>query len=395
MPLLWPDPYQRIKDTLYSKWEIKGKIEILREFSEGKSTARVFEVDLHGRNHRGLAILKLDTPHHWSDADRKEAERYAQAAKSAPEYAQKHLPRLLDACEHEGQTALLCSVAGDALNYTEPFHRLDKGQQIAAVQRIARGILEEWNKDYEVSDPARPPYVALASWLGYRIHPELGGRVHNFLESECGLDPTDMAFSFLGQWFPNPCVYAAKRKAWSLEHEIKLVKGRSHGDLHGHNVLVKLEGPYDYTYYLIDLALYEEDSYLFYDHVYLELSHLLHYRGNAGFSRWLQILRALVGIHPLDIDTERIEPDDAGLLSVLHAARQEVRQWIQRHESARQEHIEGQVILARVAVGLNFVNKEIDDRQRQLAFLYAAMQPPTSSNTSLRSGYNGNRKGPF
>lgn len=33
MPLLWPDSYQRIKDELYSQWEIKGEIEILREFT--------------------------------------------------------------------------------------------------------------------------------------------------------------------------------------------------------------------------------------------------------------------------------------------------------------------------------------------------------------------------
>lgn len=372
MPLLWPDSYQRIKDKLYSQWEIEGKIEILRESTDGKSTAKVFEIDLRGRNHRGLAILKLDAPYRWSDADRREAERYAQAAQSAPEYAQKHLPRLLDACEHEGQTALLCSVAGDALNYTQSLPRLEMGQQLAVAQRIARGILEEWNKDYEIAAPARPPHDALASWLGYRVHPELGGRIHDFLEDKCGLDSSDAAFSFLGQWFPNPYAYAVFYELWPSGHEIKLVKGKSHGDLHGHNVLVKIEGPYNYTYYLIDLALYEENAYLFYDHAYLELSHLLYYRGNAQFSRWLQILQALVGIGAMDIDTGGVELDDSGLLNVLRAARQEVWHWIQHHESGRQEHLEGQAMLARAAVGLNFVNKKIDDKQRQLAFLYAA-----------------------
>ena len=34
--------------------------------------------------------------------------------------------------------------------------------------------------------------------------------------------------------------------------------------------------------------------------------------------------------------------------------------------------MEGQALLARIAAGLNFVNKPIDDRWRKFAFLYAA-----------------------
>lgn len=377
MSLPWPDSYKCIKDAIYDKWDIKKEIEkkeieILSEFSDGKSTARVFLVDLDAKNYRGQAILKLDTPRRWSDNDKTEAERHSQAEHDAPEYAQKHLPKLLDTCEHEGKTALLCSIAGDSLNYIQSLPRLGMEQQFVATQRLARGILEEWNRDYEVSDSACSPYVPLDSWLGYRIKPESGGRIHDFLEDKCSLNPTEKAFSFLGEWCPNPCAYAASRELWLSDHEIKLVKGKSHGDLHGHNVLVKIDGSRDYPYYLIDLALYEENTFLFYDHAYLELSHLLHYQGSAQFNRWLKILQAIAGTQPMDVDYTKVELDDHGILNILRTARQELLKWIKSREPGRREHIEGQAMLARVAVGLNFVNKTMDDRQRKLAFLYAA-----------------------
>lgn len=269
MSLTWPESYQAIKDIIYSQWAIKGEIEILQEFSDGRSHARVFKVDIQGRNHCGTAILKLDITHRGSNDSNKEAQRHVRAEQNTPEYALKHIPKMLDFCEHEGKTALLCSIAGNTLIYTQPLLRLDISQQIAAIQRIASGILEEWNKNYTVSDQACIPYDALISWLGYRIYPDLGGQIQDFLQDKCGLGQLDLAFSFLGEWFLNPYAYVVSRELWPSGHEVKLVKGNSHGDLHGHNILVKIEGPYGYAYYLIDLALYEDNSYLFYDHAYL------------------------------------------------------------------------------------------------------------------------------
>lgn len=374
MTLPWPEQYAAIESKIISFWDTKRKVEILREFSEGKSLAKVYLVDIEGRNHSGLAILKLDTPERGRDYDRNEADRFAQAIQSSPEYAEKHLPQLMDICSHEDQVALLYSAAGGRFTDTVALHTLEAGQQLAAARRVAIGILEEWNKDYEVEQSPRLPSEALVHWLGYRIRPELGGRIHNFLEEECGLDTSERAFSFLGYWFPNPCTYAMTPDVWSPREGIMLVKGKSHGDLHRNNILIKLKGPYDFDYYLIDLALYEENTYLFFDHAYLELSHLLHHRGNVQFSRWLQILEALTGAGPMDVDTTKGELDDSGLLYFFRAVRKEIRKWIISNELGRQDHLEGQALLARVAVGLNFVHRvtNISVKERQLALLYAA-----------------------
>jgi hypothetical protein len=286
-------------------------------------------------------------------------------------YARKHLPTLLAFHEEQGQTALLCSIAGGSFNMVQPLRGLAMEQQVHTIRMLTQGMLNEWNKDYSVSQAATPLTV-LSDWLGYRIHPAQGGQIHEFLQDKCGMDPSSPAFSFRGHCFPNPSSFASSGEFWPGGHEIKLVKGRSHGDLHGHNILVRLQGPSVDDYYLIDLACYIQNSYLFYDFAYLELSHLLHYRGTVSLTRWLDIQKALSADDPMDVDAGHAEPDDFGLLAILKAQRQEIRQWIAKREAGRKEHIEGQAILARVAAGLNFCNKRVNDRARQFALLYAA-----------------------
>jgi len=61
MPQPWPASYAQLKNVISRKWGLTEEILLLREFSDGKSTARVFEVDVKGAMHNGAAILKLDS----------------------------------------------------------------------------------------------------------------------------------------------------------------------------------------------------------------------------------------------------------------------------------------------------------------------------------------------
>ena len=370
MTLPWPESYQSIKASLVGGWQVKGSIEILREFSDGKSTARVYVVDLDSSPHRGLAILKLDSSMHWP-GEPDEADRHRSASKATPDYSQHHLPRVLASWSNDGVNALLCSVAGDSFNYVEPLRSLPIGQQLVAVQQTIRGMLDEWNRDYAVT-PAIAPCNILSRWLGYRIRPDKGGRIYDFLQAVCSLDPQSPAFSFCGTWFPNPYAYATSVDRWSTGHEIIAVTGRNHGDLHGHNILVRLDGPYSLNHFLIDLALYEENTYLFYDFAYLEVSHLLHYCGSMMPTAWKSVLDATSLSDIMEVDIGQTELANYGLLNVVRAGRQEVRDWIKRQEPNRQEHLEGQAVLARVASGLNFCNKVMDNKLRTFAFMYSA-----------------------
>jgi hypothetical protein len=155
--------------------------------------------------------------------------------------------------------------------------------------------------------------------------------------------------------------------------QLRAAVGHSHGDLHGLNVLIRpLEGGGS-TYYLIDLALYRPDAFLFYDHAYFELSTLLQKRGEAGLSHWCALLRAL---DPRDQGRagQAQNGDDLGIVQLIRSLRCETFAWIEEHEPNRLSYLESQVLLARVAVGLNFVNKPLEPAGRVKALLFAASE---------------------
>jgi hypothetical protein len=359
MPQSWPEGYQNIKDIVHSSCNTEREIVLLRQFTEGKSTAQVFLVDVEGKTHRGHAILKLDVIKRWGEDEQTESELHKQVERITPDFSKEHFPKFICSCEYKNQqTALLCSIAGDDYTNIQPLFQLHLDQQKVAVQLLSRGLLDEWNQDYRVDRSPKKPQQVLKHWLGYRLH-STDGKIYDFLEKECDIDPFVTSFNCLGKWFPNPYSYAVSHKIGPQEYEQMVIRGRIHGDLHGFNSLIKIKGRYSYDYYIIDLALYEEHNYLFYDHAYLELSHLIYHFKNFPLSRWSNILNTLVNIQNRTFDRSQIEPVDYGILLVIGCLREEINRWINKKEKARKPHIEGQAILARVAAGLNFVNKNV------------------------------------
>lgn len=363
MPLPWPSQYAGLLPTIKAAWDVRGDVELLSEFGEGKSSARVYLAVLNCRNHSGKAILKLDEPRLWK-GEPSELVRHAMAVNNAAHFAENHLPRVIDHLEEGGQTAILQSVAGD-LTHTSGLYKLDFQTQSDVLPRIGREVLDDWNSDYVIS-PAIPPMGLLGEWLGYRLDPK-EGRIARFLQDECFLSADLSSFSIEGRWLPNPYAFATNGSLWLSCRELVAAVGHVHGDLHGHNVLLRINGPNDAQYSVIDLGLYQHNSYLFYDHAYLEISHLLHHKNQVDFRRWLEIVDAL------EQGNYAPELDDQGILVVLRNCRATIQEWIRDKEADREEFLLGQAILARVAAGLNYVNKErLSSQERKLALLYAA-----------------------
>ena len=57
---------------------------------------------------------------------------------------------------------------------------------------------------------------------------------------------------------------------------------------------------------------------------------------------------------------------------MLKSLRAEVINWVDTHEANRLSYMESQFQLAQVAAGLNFAQKRLPDRERRMAFLFAA-----------------------
>lgn len=367
----WPADYAEILPVLLSVWGIDGEIYLSRKLSGGKSGALVYSADLATKDFTGQAILKLDKASDSGDQERHEAALHERAVKDAPDFAAKHLPQLLHSTHHGDQIAILSTIAGRGLEYAEPWIDCSHDRQLNVIRKVSRGLLEDWNADYRLGAGMRMPQELLQSWLGYRLDPAQGGRLHSFFGEECSIAPDTPSITFDGHWYPNPLAFAEGTVEIPDHLQMRAALGHCHCDFHGLNLLTGLREESDSDYYLIDLALYMSEQYLFYDHAYFEIASLLFSRGGASAKDWKAVVEQL-GHYAHQDERPGLRTDDIGLIELVRTLRQGETDWIERYESDRLSFLENQALLARVAVGLNFANKRMPLDARQMAFYYAA-----------------------
>ncbi|MBW8640359.1 hypothetical protein K1W69_24420 [Hoeflea sp. WL0058] len=368
--LPWPEAYMDLKPLLQEKWGVGNEIYLHHKLS-GKSGAAVYTTDINSSEFNGQAILKFD---HSSDSGKKERdedERHQLAYETAPEYAATHLPRILHTLHHGDSLAILSTIAGQGLEFATPWAECSHRRQLSVVLDLSLGLLEGWNAGYTFSEGLRSPQDLLWNWLDYRMDPNNGGRIHAFVNDTCGVAPDDSSFVFEGRWYPNPLAFAARHADFGSRLRLRAVMGQSHGDLHGYNVLASTAKNSPTTYYLIDLAMYENSQFLFYDHAYFEISHLLMSREYTDATNWQSLLYHL---RPFEEQSTAIDPrgDDLGLLELMKEWQNGLTDWVRDHHQSRISYMQNQYLLARVAAGLNFTHKMLPDKSRRMAFLFAA-----------------------
>ena len=368
--LPWPDAYRDLEPVLRREWGVEGEIYLNRQLS-GKSGALVFAADLTGKDFAGQAILKLDrtTGTDWSQDQ--EFERHRRAFEVNPDYAAAHLPRIVHAVQNGNDVAILSTIAGRGLEYALPWAECAWMPQLNVAGRLADDLLECWNEKSFLDPAMLKPRDLLRSWLGYRLDPTDGGRIHDFIASTCGLDPLTPALSFEGEWRPNPLAFAEQVVDIGPSTQLRAIRGNVHGDLHGFNVLVRRQAEVRPEYYLIDLDLYRDDGFLFFDHAYFELTYLLGERQSIEPSRWKSILNALSPrAHMQEEDV--VTGDDVGMLQLVADMRDKVKTWIDRHEPNRLSYMESQCLMGRIAAGLALTHQTRSNAVRAMSFLYAA-----------------------
>ncbi|MET1414076.1 hypothetical protein ABVF61_17520 [Roseibium sp. HPY-6] len=369
--LAWPEAYLNLLPLVKEQLGAEGTICLSRELRGGKSGAQVLVADVHSTRFTGQAILKLDRAWDPVHGGQPEPKLLSQAIADAPEFAQEHLPKLLFSVEHDNQFAILLTIAGRGLEYASPWPNVAFEEQLPVIKQLSTDLFSKWNGNYRLSDGIHSPQDLLASWLGYRLVTGSGGRIHQFLTSECGLDAATPSITFEGQWYPNPLAFADGAFQGDDRLQIRAVKGRCHGDLHGMNLLVSDEQPGSLDYFLIDMADYGSDQFLFFDHAYFELSYLLVARDQQNSGYWEALFEQLSRRNRHE-QGRGLQADDLGLMQIVTSLRGGINDWIEKNEPDRLSFMESQCLLARVAAGLNFAHKNIDPRLRRIAFVYAA-----------------------
>jgi len=369
-----PEQFLSVLTDAVQQWSPGGRFEVLRPLSGGRSGAFVAIVDIapitQGRVEGGLVsgqyVLKLDAPQYWpSDAEpQEEHQRHRLAFERDAVFSKRHIPHLRHIHRDQARpqsVALLYDIAGGSAYNTVGAAELAASPLQRCCRELAKTLLRDFNKNMEV----KPMTAAelLSDWLGYRLRPADAPELHELLDRVVGDRP---AFSLGGEALINPRWLCAGAPPVSTTQTFFV--GLIHGDMHSDNVLVRADDQ-AFEYWLIDFANCRVAPVL-YDHTYFELSLLLPHLEGLGSERLYGILRSL-DAPKQSTAASYVPPADSGILEAIRTLRTAADHWQTTKEPKRLDAYRAQVLLSRVAVGLNWANKDMSEHSRRAAITYA------------------------
>jgi hypothetical protein len=249
------------RDYDFDRWLVNGR--------SRAPVAIVRETDLEAGRSRRI-VLKVPTAEHpapqWTEVQR-HREAYAQAP---PEFAAAHLARLTADPQRVGDGSWLVfqEIAGDDVDSVEVLttllntmldsptqSRIDPGAFARTCGEVVGGILNGWTGPPRIAEQRFTVARFLRGHVLDQMEP--GGRLHALSQRY----PHD-EINVPGEAEPLPNPFALARGAYFGDAAlIPALVGRTHGDLHTDNVLVRVRPAVDGTdFHLIDLALYELDG---------------------------------------------------------------------------------------------------------------------------------------
>lgn len=354
------------------QWCSDAQLHVLEFLSGGYSGAAVLLVDVERRRANseigetevkgGLHILKLDRFRARNTADADEAQRHSEATQWAPAFAAEHLPALERTTRDGAKLALLYRVAGNSLTRLARADLLGIETLQTRIQRTSYQLLSGFNRQAAIEREYTNQQI-FSEWLGERLTPSGGLRLQEVAASLVG---EKRAFVRSCRVIANPVKLALEGFG---EKPLRAVfSGMLHGDLHRENIFWE-RLPEGDRFWLIDLAFARRGPLLF-DHAYLELSLLLQKFEQQDPARLLNLLDSLRQ-PPESIGARFVPSEDYGILTICRALRAGIGDWQAQEQELRPDSVREQWCLARVAVGLNWANKRINDVLRHLAFWYA------------------------
>jgi hypothetical protein len=249
-------------------------------------------------------------------------------------------------------------------------------RRILVLQTVTDEVLRNWNAGATFKDMGATASEMLAQWLGHRITVE--GRLPEFINRVIGASENANSFLIGDKILLNPFGLIQEGLLSNPKLGLSPIIGFSHGDLHGGNILIHRENPRNF--YIIDFGFYESTAPLLFDLAYLELSLLIHERRNSSSLRLRDLVSAFRDFEDSrEVSKAAKTSDDEGLLRAVGHLRSRITAWRVAQHPERKEDIRKQLLLARIAAGLNFANKSTlcdhaasSDRLRLFSFEWAA-----------------------
>jgi tetratricopeptide (TPR) repeat protein len=355
---------------LADRWDLKASPILLRSLDGGKSGANVFVAQISPLESvtdlpLGEYILKFDAIKERNVGEPREWQRHETARTRNALFGEDHVPSLKRNAELNDRVAMLYDVAGGSLaSFVTATLIENHDALLKQLRRISMELLHSLNAQTQETAGVSARTI-LESLLDYRLDPARAD-LHDFAHSEYG---NSSGILVAGRIMANALTFCADSTIRNERSRVMFL-GLLHGDLHSGNILLDKARPSNRTFWIIDFA-YSYVGPIGFDHSYLEVATMLRHFEGLGPERQIGTLAALE-LDPLDPQANGIHPADVGLKDCLGVIRQELTNWQRQVYPKSVDSITAQLLLNRVAAGLNWANKPLDVKQRRLAFVYAS-----------------------
>ncbi len=356
------------------------RVDILNEFTEGRSGSPVLLVDItpsQSDGPQGHHIVKVVQIRKNRDELRSD--------KLARNFFGSFMPEIVMSCEdklqfyggesgtHGTYVAIVYGMAQGSLLHARPL-RLLMQEQAGQIERyashIGKSLVSVWSEHVKLESSVP---LSLVSNNMLRSLMKGGKSIPIIAQQTIGLDTQCPLISLPDTTLllPNPIAYAVNESYWQGVRGISFPLGPIHGDLHSDNIICLTSG---YQPAFIDLAGFDEAVCVYYDLLYLELNILLSLFAHDpdGWQGFVQYLTK---------SWRSVDRDPAGSAIAVHAAHvlRQLRDPAYKiaDKFDRREDFEIAFHLAATAVGLNYVRKAgvstpLDYLTVCMALLYAA-----------------------
>ncbi|MGJ5037830.1 MULTISPECIES: hypothetical protein [unclassified Bradyrhizobium] len=356
-----------------SEW--KATSFYVRKALSGKSGAFALLVDvklISPKAYEGVAVLKFGSS---VDLDR-ELKNYDAVRRISPNVSAS-IPQIIASCNLSECTLCLMTVTAWSLLEVDSMIDLKGPDLNLACQLVSDFLLTAFNRQVKFDPATTTVSSILINMVERQVGPD--SRIPLYLHTHTNLSSQANYFRYLGTDYPNPLVIA-KSDTRLGSTTLCCPRGAVHGDLHAGNVLMsRYGGDQGKKVFLIDFDTFQSEGPLLFDHAYLELNLLLSARSEATPQRWKDLCDQISdAFEPAD-PRGALHRDDAGLLWTCKMLRQPLSTWVKNNHAGRTEDIKKQILLARIAAGINFCNKRSlgeddvqSDKLKFFSFIYAA-----------------------
>ncbi|WP_111639799.1 P-loop NTPase [Marinomonas shanghaiensis] len=348
----------------------------LKKKLSGKSGDSVYlcDITISSPPYSGFAIIKYSTSR--PDYSKNEYGSHQLAVGALPEFAAQHIPKLIKKVNSNNKSAFIMSIAGSGLGLTEELASLTHDTQTKTMCLVSNLLLDQWHTGGIAEECSAQ--TVLSNWLDYRISDQ--STLPNLLQNVLSVSPQVESFYLANRSFSNPYYYAKCGDLPLSGMKLRPLEGYMHGDLHGHNCLYGGHNKRKQSVFLIDLEQFKAQMPLFFDQAYLEFSLLLNNHAEVSVQEWTSVIDLLSDIEECEeSDVIDLNGEMYARVRQIQTFRKSIRTWATEHYDHRIEDVYTQLMLARVAVGLNFANKgrlaDVEaqsNKMKVFAFLYAA-----------------------